>query len=786
MAQVQTEIPNSNENLDLLLDEKIHIEQISLLYEHLPFALVGEAIVATFLCIALWGVLDHKLLISWLISVYLGCTLCRCITVYFFNVRKTALSYPGWLNIFTLGVFISGLTWGFAGGFLIPNEGMVYQTFVVFMLFGITAAANSIYSAKWGIYALFLITAISPFVIWLFLQGGVYILLGFSSFIYIGVMLSTSYYTNKLLYSSLALRFKNIDLDVMQKLLEKKITDRTYELKESLALTKSILESTVDGILVVNLDSKIQYYNQKFLTMWGFTEELIKSSDDSSLINFVKSQIVNYGEFVERIDYLYLHPEQSSFDEIQFKDGKVFERYSTGNKLDNTIIGRVWSFRDVTERKKMEQEIAFQANHDSLTGLPNRMLLNDRIYQAIAYAKRFQTSLTILFIDVDNFKYINDTKGHGAGDKLLKEIATRLKGCLRENDTIARFGGDEFVILVLTKIHDEIMKVIEKIYKCVSCPIKMGTMEVPVTISMGISIFPKDGVNPSQLLKNADLAMYKAKGLGRNSHQFYHKTLSVHSKKQMIMQSQLYNAVERNEFFLVYQPIVNLKTGEIISVEALIRWQNPKLGLINPNEFIPLAEKTGYIVELGEWVLRTACQQNKDWQNQGFLPIQIAVNVSGIQVTREHFIEMVDGILKETKLEPKFLEIELTESSIMGDTENIIPKLGQLKEMGVQISIDDFGTGYSSFSYLKDFPVNKLKIDKSFVQDCTRNVNDSSIIKAIITMGHQLNLVVLAEGVETEEQLLLLQQSTCDEIQGYLYSHPKDAAHIEKLLSAGS
>lgn len=774
---------NEDIDQDPVLSKKIKAQQIKLLYEQLPPALFGESVAATVLCIALWNKTNHYLLIGWLLFIYFGSAFWRSILVYLFKTKHSLLSHDNWLKFYVVGVFFTGAGWGIAGGGLMPPEGFVQQTFVMLMIFGVTAAANTLYSPILSVYTFFLIIALAPLSIWLLTHGGLYVLLGFLSFIYFAVLLSTAYYTNKLILSSLVLRFKNINLGSIKKLLEKKVAERTNELKESLAITKSAFESTADGILMVTLDNKIKFYNKKFLDMWGFTSEFIKTTDDEKAIQHVMNQLINPDEFVSRINDLYLNPNQDSFDELHFKDGRIFERYSKPHKLDHKIIGRVWTFRDITERRKMEKKIAYQANHDALTGLPNRTLLNDRIHQGITYAKRFHSNLIVMFIDLDNFKDINDNLGHGAGDILLQETALRLEECIRESDTVARFGGDEFVLLFLFKNgKEEIKTIVNKIHDSLKTPIQIGGHEVVVTVSMGISIYPRDGQDPSTLLKNADVAMYKAKKKGRNYYQLYDKSMNIHSKKRMIIQNQLRGAIEKNEFFLFYQPIFDLKTNKVISVEALLRWQHPEIGLIFPNEIIPIAEETGFIIQLGEWVMRQACLQNKMWQNQGLRPIVVAVNVSGVQLNRPNFVETVRNILSDSQLDPQYLELELTESAIMSNTKEIIKRLADLKNLGVQIAIDDFGTGYSSFSYLKNFPANKLKIDKSFVQDCTINPNDRSIINAIITMGHHMNLSVLAEGVETESQLRLLQESHCDEMQGFLYGRPTNSDEINELL----
>lgn len=761
--------------------EIIKAEQVELLYKQLPAGLAGEFVVSIILVAALWSLQPHFELIIWIIFTTFSILL-RSTLVYCFLSNVFDFSYKMWLNLFFVGILFTGCTWSYVGGFLIPEEDIVHQSFVVIMILGVSAAANSLYSPIISVYILFLLFSIIPFSIWLFNQGGAYILLGFSSFIYIGILISAAYKNNALLLSSLLLRFKNNNLDSVKKLLEKKIAEHTEKLNQTLAITRSTLESTTDGILVVNLENKIQFYNKKFLDMWRFEEESFLLLDDKTAIDIAKNQLVEPEKFVERVNELYTNPDQNSFDELIFKDKRIFERYSMPNRVGNKIIGRVWSFRDVTDRKKMEQEIIHQANHDVLTELPNRQLLNDRIIQAINYSKRFHTILVVAFIDVDNFKYINDTFGHHTGDTALKEIAIRFKNCIRETDTLARFGGDEFVILALIDQYEDIRTVINKIFKSIGHSLTIHNLNITLTISIGISIYPKDGKTPSTLLRNADIAMYIAKNNGRNCYQLFDKTMHIRTKREMLIYSQLRNAIKKNECSLKYQPIFNLKTKKLIAVEALMRWSNPLLGTVTPDEFILIAERTGLIIQLGEWVLRQACQQIKAWHDKGLPQIKIAVNVSGMQIKRSNFIEVVKNILDYIKLDPTFLELEITESIIMSNAEEIISTLRELNLLGISISIDDFGTGYSSFSYLKDIPANKLKIDKSFIQYCASDPKNASIIKAIIALARQLNLMVLSEGVETREQEQVLIKYNCDEVQGFLYSQAVSAEIIESML----
>ncbi len=433
--------------------------------------------------------------------------------------------------------------------------------------------------------------------------------------------------------------------------------------------------------------------------------------------------------------------------------------------------------------KKQNKEISQLATIDALTGLPNRHVYNSKIDLALKRARRHKRIFAIMFIDVDRFKIINDSLGHHIGDLLLKEVAARLKPCVRQTDTVARIGGDEFTIL-LDEINDikDTSRVANKILEELSHPFNLDGHELMVTASIGISSYPSDGSNLVELFKNADNAMYHAKEFGRNNFQLYHSSMGKKAAEHQVLESRLRRAVDRNEFVLHYQPQIDLSSGRICGLEALIRWNSPESGLVMPLDFISMAEETGLIITIGEWVLHSACLQNKAWQNLGLEKIRVAVNVSLRQLQNPNFIPCIDSALAVSGLEPEFLEIELTESSVMQKSIFSMNVLEQLRSRGIYLSIDDFGTGYSSLSHLKQFPINKLKIDRSFVLDIEDSSDARAIIEAIIAMSHSLNLDVIAEGVETHTQLDFLSEKKCNLVQGYLLSRPMTAADVEDML----
>jgi diguanylate cyclase (GGDEF)-like protein len=424
------------------------------------------------------------------------------------------------------------------------------------------------------------------------------------------------------------------------------------------------------------------------------------------------------------------------------------------------------------------------AYYDTLTSLPNRTLFEDRLAQAVALAQRADKKVAVLFIAPDQLKKVNDTLGHRAGDQLMQQVAVRLKGCVNDTDTVARFGGDQFV-LVLPEIESskDVVDVITSIQKALNPSFKLDRQELFATASVGVSFFPEDGHDGSSLVKNAGAALYRAKKSGGNEYRFYTADMHAKASKRFELETSLRHAIDNEEFLLHYQPRVAISGLEIVGLEALVRWHHPKLGLVPPGDFIPLAEETGLILPIGEWVLREACRQNREWQDQGFSRMRIGVNISARQFQQQHLSETVVRILEESNLEPRFLELELTESSIMSNADATIEVLSKLQSMGVAISVDDFGTGFSSLSYLKRLPIDSLKVDQSFVRELATDPDDAALVMAIVNLAHALRLRVVAEGVETQEQLRFLRLLRCDEIQGYLISRPLPVDGIQELLA---
>ncbi|KQW02887.1 hypothetical protein ASC87_00595 [Rhizobacter sp. Root1221] len=463
------------------------------------------------------------------------------------------------------------------------------------------------------------------------------------------------------------------------------------------------------------------------------------------------------------------------------------ERQARLDDLERRVAERTQRLQQaLDEGKAYEENLHHQATHDALTGLPNRLLLADRAAQFIAQMKGSGLRLAMLFLDLDQFKIINDSWGHGVGDALLKAVALRLQVTVRDSDTVARLGGDEFVIILasLAQFKDA-DNVAQKVLAAFAEPFAVGDHQFFLTASIGVSVYPEDGDNSETLLKHADVAMYAAKEQGRHAVQFYTREMGVRVEERIALQNALCLALERQEFELHYQPQVDMKSGKVRGVEALVRWHRPEVGMVPPDRFIPLAEETGLILPIGEWVLKTACAQVKAWHAAGYPDLSMAVNVSACQFRQQNMPELVRAVLAETGLAARYLELELTESVLMQDKDAVVRALRQLKQIGVTLSLDDFGTGYSSLSYLKDFPIDVVKIDRSFVRDVTNSVEGASLTKAIIAMARSLNLTTVAEGVETEGQLSFLNTHRCDAIQGYYFSRPLPANDLVALLGAG-
>ena len=692
------------------------------------------------------------------------------------------------------------------------------------------------------------------------------------------------------------------ELDQLKKALAETMAERDH----SLSMLRATIESTGDGLLVTDENGELLCYNQLYLDMWPIPRELMKTVRHQALIRHCCHYLKDPEQFVLSTDEIYTAWPQESFDVLQFHNGRLFERYSKVQFVEGRKVGRVWSFRDITERgevdtyraqlaaivessndaivakdlngiitswnagaerlfgyhaseiigssisrlippnrmeeetkimsliksgkladhfetvrwakgekpinvsvtvspvkdvtgkiigaskvarditqrKESQERIRYLAYYDPLTGLPNRTLFADRMRVAIGNADRYSFRLALLFVDLDRFKLVNDSLGHGIGDKLLKIVAGRMHSIVRRTDTVSRMGGDEFIVL-LSRIDapEDAARVAGKLIEAVSQPYKIELHELILTASIGISIYPEHGKEAGSLLRNADASMYSAKEAGRNQYRFYSEESTSRATERLSLERDLRRAVEQNEIYSVYQPQIELATGRVINVEAFTRWRHPSRGLVSPAIFIPLAEDTGLILPLGERVLRESCMRARQWGERGF-DIGVSVNVSAVQFRQENFTDVVFRVLADTGLSPEHLQLEVTESVVMQGVESVVQKMRILHAHGIKVAIDDFGTGYCSLSYLRQFTVDRLKIDQSFTHDLPGDADAKAIVGAIVAMGRSLGLRVIAEGVETEAQADFLQSIECDESQGYLYARPMMINDFEIWLAA--
>ena len=585
--------------------------------------------------------------------------------------------------------------------------------------------------------------------------------------------------------------------ELKKKLLEKQNKLIQSRLHESERLHRYLVNTSPDIIYILDQDGHFSFINERIETLLGYDSKELIGKHYSILVHQKDLEVARYvfnerrvGDRASRNVELRLKCKDDSsprFFEtntlpIELSSMGIYQ--NEGDPRKKTYLGTYGVARDITERKLAEDTINFQAYHDLLTNLPNRALLRDRLSLAISQAKREDEMLAVMFLDLDRFKNINDSLGHVIGDELLQQVSTRLKSCVREGDTLARFGGDEFTLLLpkITKGKEDVSSIAEKINGVLKDPFVIDNNELYVSASIGISIYPRDGTNMDLLIKHADIAMYHVKDTGKNNYKFYSDDMTTPYFQNLSLETGIHKALDNDEFHLMYQPQINLKNGEIVGVEALLRWDHPEHGMITPAEFIPFAEETGMIVEIGHWVLRNACAELRRWRDAGLPEIRMSINMSARQLAEKAIVKHVSNILKDYGIPGHCLEIEITENTIMSDMDSVIQKLKALSKKGVFIAIDDFGTGYSSLSYLHKLPIHTLKIDRAFIKEVNMKHSGNSIINTIVAMARGLNLNVIAEGVESQQQLEYLQEIECSEAQGFLFGKPLPADVITQLL----
>jgi diguanylate cyclase (GGDEF)-like protein/PAS domain S-box-containing protein len=558
-----------------------------------------------------------------------------------------------------------------------------------------------------------------------------------------------------------------------------------HRTERELRLAALAIENSSEAILVTDSMNKIVSVNRAFTEITGYEPMEVIGSDP----NILSSKLYDHSFYSEMWESLKRIGNWKGEIIDRRKNGETYPKWLSISVVKNDhgeIANYVAVFSDITERKNQEEQILHQAHHDFLTGLPNRVFLQKHLSQALAHADRHNERLALLFLDLDHFKNINDSLGHHVGDCLLQEVTERLVKSVRSSDIVSRQGGDEFVILLegIKGIH-EVAIVAKKLLKSMAEPYFIEGHELNISPSIGVGMFPDDGKDILTLMKHADAAMYHAKERGRNTWRFFAEEMEIRASNRLSLERTLRHAIERNEFVVHYQPQVDIRSGVVTGVEALVRWMNPELGLVLPERFIPVAEENGMIIPISEWILREACAQCRAWKQAGLRPISMAVNLSPVQFRRKDMLPKMERIIEDSGMDTACLDLELTESCVMNNPDEAVIILKALKSMGLKLSIDDFGTGYSSLSYLKRFPIDKLKIDQSFVKDIMRDPENTAIVRAIISMARSLDLEVIAEGVETEDQLSFLDGEFCNTFQGYYFSRPLPGCEIEEMLREG-
>ena len=762
---------------------QIKAELVAHLYRNAPLSYTFTILNGFLLAFLQRPVISNAVISTWFILLLL-ITVMRWALVIAYNKNYfKKLEVDHWNTIYLWGTGLAGCVWASAAKYLFPLNNIDHQLFVVFVLGGMTAASVSVLSARMEAFFFFTVPILVTLSLQIFLFGTTLSSpMAMMILLYLIGLSIAARENHKTILTSLELRFDN-------RMLMKEIRDRQlaeealYQQKDRLQITFSAM---AEGVIITDSNGLIEYINPAAEKISGWlNNDVIRKKVEEIFTYFNeetgKEQLPAILNSLENSDCSKQNHVLSTKNEEQ----RLIEEIATPlkDRSGNRIVGAVAIIRDITQASEYSRQLAFQASHDALTHLPNRSLLCDRLEHAISKAKRINSMVAVLFMDLDRFKQINDSLGHAAGDELLCGVAQQIEASIREGDTVARLGGDEFVV-VLEDIRDlsNVTSVAQKIINHLAQPLTIENQEITANLSIGIAVFPRDGPDVETLLKHADTAMYQTKKFGHEKIQFYFAKMSEQAVERLRLEQQLQHAVMRNELELFYQPRVNMVKCKIVGFEALVRWRISPNILVPPSEFIHIAEETGTILTIGEWVLFHACQQARRWHMSGQPDLQIAVNLSARQIRSPNIVELVASVLQQTQLKPEALELEITESIFLHDIDHAISTLRKLKALGVKLAIDDFGTGYCSLTYIKRFPIDILKIDRSFVQDLNSDLINSAIVPTIITLAHNLSLEVVAEGVEDEMQLKYLNDLACIDYQGFLFSKPLPESEATTLL----
>lgn len=764
-------------------------KQVELLFAQGNIVVLSSAGVALLAGLYFWQVTDRAMLLLWILVLF-TISLARLALIRQFRQENPNGFAPGrWLRRYMLLTFASGMIWGSLTLFYDPVWPAIHQVVLFMVVAGLAAGSVTTHGAVLEVYVLFLIPLLLPLEVGLLIRGDH----------------ATSYFGGVVLVFAISMlavarRFHlqmvdTIHLSIAQQFLQEEVSAGSRQLKlAQRALRTSehrigqILESSLDGFWEWDIANNQLYLSPRWKAQLGYMEDELVN-DFGSFESRLHAD--DRDGIIQKIQAYLLKPWGNWEEEfrLQHKNGSyrwILSRATPTFDVDDILVKLTGVHIDITERVEAEGRARHLAFHDWLTQLPNRVLFNDRVDHAIARAKRTGQRLSILFFDLDRFKHINDSLGHPAGDRVLERVAARLRKAVREGDTLARLGGDEFAVLVENAPYAQgIAVVAEKLLACFERPFEMEGYDFYLNASIGITVYPRDGETTSELLKNADAAMYKAKNSGRGGFQFYTEELTSNAYQHITLESGLRQALQKSQFHLVYQPKICLRSGRTLGVEALLRWRDGDVGLISPEAFIPVAEESGLIREIGDWVLTQACRDANGWREQKLDYGHVAVNLSGVQIQHDAFVDSIKRILQKTGMDTSRLELEITENFLMKDVNASARYLQDLRRLGVSIAIDDFGTGYSSLSHLTRLPIDKLKIDRSFVSKVCQSSQDDEISRIIIGLGHTLGMKVVAEGIENRQQLQFLTQEGCDEGQGYLIAKPLTNAEFVSFLSNG-
>lgn len=760
--------------------------QIELLYSQSIVAVSFGQGLALFVGLFFWWVGDQGILLSWFGAITLSSVVRMVLFRQFRKIQTHDYTPALWLRRHLALTFVGGLVWGLLILNYDPALPITHQIVLFVLIAGVASSGVMAYSVVPEVFVVFLIPLLLPLEVGLFMQGDLTATFfgGFVFFFAFYLLIQARRFYLTLIDSiHLSLSHQFLQQEVHSG--SRRLLMTEQELQSSQEKFGQVMESSLDGFWDWDLTSDQVHFSPRWKAQIGF--------DDNELPNSLESwesrlHPDEHDEVIRKLQ-AYLNKPWGNWEEefrLRHKNGtyRWIQARAIPTFDDQNRVSRLTGVHiDVSKRVDAESRAKYLAYHDSLTDLPNRLLFNDRVDHAIAQAKRNKKRLSILFFDLDRFKQINDSLGHPAGDRVLRQVAVRLRQAVREEDTLARLGGDEFAVLIENvELAQSLSVVAQKLLACFKAPFEEGKHNFYLNASIGISIYPRDGETTAILLKNADAAMYKAKNSGRGRYQLYTEELTNNAYRHFTLENGLRQALLNDQFEVHYQAKIGLQSGKLVGTEALIRWHHPERGYILPDTFIPVAEESGLIREIGEWMLVNSCCDAREWCNRGFDFGHVAVNLSGVQLQHDAFVGSVRKVLQETGLDARYLELEVTENFLMRNVESSARYLNDLRQLGLSIAIDDFGTGYSSLAYLTRFPINKLKIDRSFVKNVCHDPQNREISRTIISLGHTLAMQVVAEGIENREQLEFLRWEGCDEGQGFYISKPLSKAAFESFV----